>query len=136
MKSTKMPTIALIVSLIGAATAVNAQHKAGQYEPGSTGKIAQRHSQSASTGSTYDVGPFLTYGATLAPGDGSREVNVYCNVCHSPNYITTQPPLPADTWAAEVTKMQKTYGAVIPDEATKKIVSYLQANYTPETRKH
>jgi uncharacterized protein (DUF697 family) len=47
-----------------------------------------------------------------------------------------QPPLPADIWAAEVTKMQKTYGAVIPEEATKKIVSYLQTNYTPETRKH
>jgi hypothetical protein len=52
------------------------------------------------------------------------------------NYITMQPPLPADTWAAEVTKIQKNYGAVIPDEATKKIVSYLQANYSTEARKH
>lgn len=136
MKSRKMLTIALIASLIGAATAVNAQHKAGHYEPAPSGKIAQPLTQTASTDGTYDVGPFPTYRPALAPGDGSREVNVYCNVCHSPNYITMQPPLPADTWAAEVTKMQKTYGAVIPDEAMKKIVSYLQANYTPDTRKH
>ena len=136
MKTTKMLTIVLIASLIGVATAANAQHKAGHYEPGTTGKIAQPLSQIASTDATYDVGPFLTYRPTLAPGDGDREVSVYCDVCHSPNYITMQPPLPADTWTAEVTKMQKTYGAVIPDEATKKIVSYLQANYTPDTRKH
>ena len=136
MKTTKKLTMVLIASLVGAATAVNAQHKAGHYEPGPTGKIAQTHIQTASTDATYDAGPYPTYRPALAPGDGSREVNVYCNVCHSPNYITMQPPLPADTWAAEVAKMQKTYGAVIPDEATKKIVSYLQANYTPDTRKH
>jgi hypothetical protein len=136
MKTKKMLTLVLITFLIGAATVVNAQHKAGQYEPGSTGKIVQLHSQSASIDAKYDVGSYPTYGPTLAPGDGSREINLYCNVCHSPNYITMQPPLPADIWAAEVTKMQKTYGAVIPEEATKKIVSYLQTNYTPETRKH
>ena len=126
----------LLTSAIFAATLVSAQHKAGRYEPGSSGKIAQPLSQTASTDATYDVGPFLTYRPTLAPGDGRREVDIYCNVCHSPIYITMQPPLPADTWAAEVTKMQKNFGAVIPDEAAKKIVSYLQANYTPETRKH
>jgi hypothetical protein len=136
MNTRRTLTIALIASLVGAATAVNAQHKAGHYEPDSTGKIAKSHSQAASIDATYDVGPYPTFRPTLAPGDGSREVNVYCNVCHSPNYITMQPPLPADTWAGEVTKMQKTYGAVIPDEAMKKIVSYLQANYTPDTRKH
>jgi hypothetical protein len=38
--------------------------------------------------------------------------------------------------AAEVARMQKTYGAVIPEKAMKQIMSYLQANYTPETRKH
>ena len=136
MKTKKMLTLVLITFLIGAATVVNAQHKAGQYEPATTGKIAQPLTQTASTDATYDVGPYPTYRPSLAPGDGGREVNVYCNVCHSPNYITMQPPLPADTWAAEVAKMQKTYGAVIPEEAAKKIVSYLQANYTPETRKH
>jgi hypothetical protein len=136
MKNRKMLTTALIAFLIGAATAVNAQHKAGQYEPATTGKIARPHSQNASTDAKYDVGPILTYGPALASGDGRNEVNVYCNACHSLIYITMQPPLPADTWAAEVTKMRKTFGAEIPDETADKIVRYLQANYTPDTRKH
>jgi hypothetical protein len=46
-----------------------------------------------------------------------------------------QPPLPADMWAAEVNKMIKTYGASIPEDATQKIIQYLQSHYTPETRK-
>jgi hypothetical protein len=46
-----------------------------------------------------------------------------------------QPPLPAATWQAEVTKMINTYGAQIPEDAAKAITAYLQAHYTPETRK-
>jgi hypothetical protein len=116
-------------------TVVYAQHKAGQYEPGTAGKIARPLPKTSSTDAAYDVGPFLTYRPVLASGDGSREVDVYCNTCHSPIYITMQPPLPAETWGAEVTKMQKTYGAQIPDEIAQKIVHYLQTNYTPDTRK-
>jgi hypothetical protein len=134
----RLGTIAIVLTLcgIGAGTEVYAQHKAGQYEAGSSGKITQPRSQSLPTDATYAAGPFLTYRPALAPGDGRVEVNVYCNTCHSPMYITMQPPLPADTWAAEVTKMRKTFGADIPDEIANKVVRYLQANYTPETRKH
>jgi len=46
-----------------------------------------------------------------------------------------QPPLPAATWEAEVNKMNKAYGAGIPEDTTRKIVAYLQAHYTPENRK-
>jgi hypothetical protein len=46
-----------------------------------------------------------------------------------------QPPLPAATWEAEVAKMNKAYGAPIPDGVSQKIVQYLQTHYTPETRK-
>jgi hypothetical protein len=46
-----------------------------------------------------------------------------------------QPPLPAATWETEVNKMNKTFGAGIPEENTRKIISYLQAHYTPENRK-
>jgi hypothetical protein len=49
--------------------------------------------------------------------------------------ITVQPPLPAATWEAEVSKMNKTFGAAIPDENTQKIILYLQSHYTPDTRK-
>jgi len=34
-----------------------------------------------------------------------------------------------------VDKMNKTFGAAIPEDNTKKIILYLQAHYTPDTRK-
>jgi hypothetical protein len=71
----------------------------------------------------------------LAAGDGLQEVRIYCNTCHSPRYITMQPPLPGATWEAEVTKMNKAFGAGIPEETTQKIILYLQAHYAPENRK-
>ena len=45
------------------------------------------------------------------------------------------PPLPAATWEAELNKMNKTFGAAIPDESTQKILAYLKAHYSVENRK-
>jgi len=50
-------------------------------------------------------------------------------------YITMQPPLPAAMWESEVNKMNKTFGAGIPEENARKIFLYLQAHYTAENRK-
>jgi len=125
-----LPGIAIL-----AASCAYAQHKAGQYESGDTGKIARKLSRNAATDASYDFGPFQLYGPNLPGGNGRQEVYVYCNNCHSPIYITMQPPLPADIWTAEVTKMRKTFGADIPDDAANKIVHYLQTNFTPDTRK-
>jgi len=47
-----------------------------------------------------------------------------------------QPPLSAATWEAELNKMNKTFGAAIPDASTQKILAYLKANYSVENRKH
>jgi hypothetical protein len=71
----------------------------------------------------------------LALGDGLRDVQIYGSTCHSPRYVTMQPPLPAATWEAEVNKMNKTFGAGIPEDNTKRIILYLQAHYTAENRK-
>jgi len=60
---------------------------------------------------------------------------VGCNTCHGPRYITMQPPLPAATWEAEVEKMNKTFGAAIPEDNTKRITLYLEAHYTTDNRK-
>lgn len=135
MKS-RMSFVLLIVTFaILAGSAVYAQHKAGQYEAATSGKIARPLPQTSSSDATYGVGPFLTYRPALTPGDGSREVDVYCNTCHSPIYITMQPPLSAEAWAAEVTKMRKAFGADIPDEVAQKVTQYLGTHYTLETRK-
>jgi len=64
----------------------------------------------------------------------SDEVFVYCQLWHSSTYITMQPPLPPGTWEAEVRRMIETHGASIREDAVAKIIAYLKANYTPETR--
>jgi hypothetical protein len=48
-----------------------------------------------------------------------------CATCHTTRYIMIQPPLSRETWVSEVTKMQKTFGAPIPDDKTGEIVEYL-----------
>lgn len=118
-----------------AGTALHAQVQAGNYSPSDAGTIHRSATATSITGATYDVGDYPTFRPLLAPGDGGREVNTYCNVCHSPRYITMQPVLPAGTWTDEVNKMIKTYGAAVPDDAAQKIIQYLQSHYTPETRK-
>lgn len=107
----------------------------GSYAPSSAAGIRQAVPAAASTDSVYAVGPYATYAQALEPGDGQAEVQAYCSTCHTPNYITMQPPLPAATWATEVEKMKKTFGAQINAGAEQKIIRYLQTHYTPNTRK-
>jgi hypothetical protein len=54
----------------------------------------------------------------------------YCLICHSADYVSTQPPhMPAAFWQNEVTKMRNAYGAPIPDDAAKAIADYLATTY-------
>jgi cytochrome c5 len=48
-----------------------------------------------------------------------------CTICHSASYVQMQPELPQKTWAAIVTKMQKTYGAPVSDSSAQIIIQYL-----------
>ncbi len=70
-----------------------------------------------------------------AIGEGQAETEGFCSLCHSTRYITMQPPLPAASWEAEVTRLRKTFGAPVPDPPAALIIKYLQAHYTPDTRK-
>jgi sulfite dehydrogenase (cytochrome) subunit B len=68
--------------------------------------------------------------ATLKPGPGAEMANGQCLVCHSAEYITTQPrDKPLAFWKAEVEKMKKVYGAPIPDDQIDAIAEYLVRNY-------
>lgn len=134
----KNRVIALLVLACGvgiSAGVVSANLNRGSYSPAELGSVKQATLPAMSPDASYEVSPFGVPALDLAPGDGRAEVQIYCNTCHSPRYITMQPPLPAATWEAEVNKMNKTLGAGIPEDATKKIISYLQTHYTPETRK-
>jgi mono/diheme cytochrome c family protein len=130
-----MIIIAFLCALTLAGAAVYAELQKGKYQAAVLGQSAQAAAQSLAPDSAFAVNPYPLHPPELAQGDGKAEVEGYCSACHSTRYITMQPPLPAATWEAEVTKMKKTFGATIPDEATTKVLHYLQAHYAPETRK-
>jgi mono/diheme cytochrome c family protein len=66
------------------------------------------------------------------PGPGSEIAAAQCVICHSADYVSTQPPMPRAFWKAGVQKMQKVYGAPIPDEQVDRLVDYLTRNYGDE----
>jgi hypothetical protein len=117
------------------AAVVYAELKKGHYSPAQLGVLCQAAPIELSPGSNFQASAYPVPAVDLAPGDGLQDVQIYCNTCHGTRYIIMQPPLPAATWEIEVNKMNKTFGAAIPEENTRKILLYLQAHYTPETRK-
>jgi hypothetical protein len=134
----KNRAVAILVAACGVALAagvVYADLKKGYYAPDQLGSIQQAAPTALSPDGDYEVSAYPVPTLELAPGDGRQDVQIFCNTCHSPRYITMQPPLPAATWESEVNKMNKAYGAGIPEDATRKIIAYLQTHYTPETRK-
>ncbi len=130
--------IVLLVAGVIAVTAavVFAQEvRKGDYSPASLGRVFQPAPEARAPGPMYGVEAYPLYRPELAPGPGRGLVAAYCNTCHSTRYITMQPPLPAEVWQAEVTKMIKAMGASIPASDVPKIVHYLQTHYTPQTRR-
>lgn len=130
-----MRSMAAMMLVLGCAALARAQAETGNYSSSDAGRIHRTPSAKPSNGASYDVGNYPTFRLSFAPGEGSREVNTYCNVCHTPRYILMQPAVAPGTWADEVNKMIKTYGANVPDDAAQKIITYLQTHYTVETRK-
>jgi len=59
------------------------------------------------------------------PGPGRDAFVTACVVCHSPRYITMQPPFSRTAWLGEVNKMKDTYGAHISDAQALAITDYL-----------
>jgi mono/diheme cytochrome c family protein len=135
MKSRIRAIFLVVCGLVMAAGLVYADLKKGYYTPTELGSLRQPAPVELLPDSNYEASAYPVPALDLAPGDGLQEVQIYCNTCHSPRYISMQPPLPAATWEAEVNKMNKTFGAAIPDENTRKIILYLQAHYAPENRK-
>lgn len=63
---------------------------------------------------------------------GYAMTTAMCSTCHSADYTRMQPNMPRAFWKAAVTKMQKTFGAPIPDEAVEPIADYLVKTYGAE----
>jgi|HubBroStandDraft_1064217.scaffolds.fasta_scaffold125236_2 hypothetical protein len=136
MKTKWTAIILLFCAFLALAGAgVYAELRKGNYQAATLGQVRQAAPDKMSADSQFGGSFYPLYPPELAPGEGKAEVEGYCNVCHSTRYITMQPPLPAAAWDAEVAKMKKTFGATIPDDATSKILGYLQTHYTPESSK-
>jgi hypothetical protein len=135
MKNRVAAIFLVMCSWVVAGGIVYADLKKGHYRPEELGSMRQAARTELSPDSNYEVPAYPVPAGDLAPGEGLQDVQIYCNTCHSPRYITMQPPLPAATWEAEVTKMNKTFGAAIPEDNTQRITLYLQAHYTAENRK-
>ncbi len=69
---------------------------------------------------------------TLKPGKGAELTTAYCMMCHSVEYITTQPEMPRKFWEAAVLKMKDKFGAPVPDASVQELVDYLTAAYGKE----
>jgi hypothetical protein len=134
-KPWKMALIPVGVTIALAGGLVFAQMRSGSYGSTNAASLGQGAAPAFAPDANYNVGPYPSFTPELAEGDGRQEVQSFCATCHSTRYITMQPPLPGATWETEVTKMMKTYGAPIPEAASKKITAYLQAHYAPENRK-
>ena len=65
-------------------------------------------------------------------GPGSEIANAQCLICHSVEYVSTQPPLPRAFWKASIEKMQTKYGAPVPNEQVDALVGYLVKTYGVE----
>jgi len=64
---------------------------------------------------------------TFKDGPNAALAQAKCTICHSADYVYTQPPLTKAQWTAEVTKMQKAYGAPIADADIPLLVDYLMS---------
>lgn len=74
------------------------------------------------------VAPDLNHVKTNLPeAPGYQVFYNNCLTCHSDRYVLDQPDMPAQTWTAIVTKMQKTFGAPVADSSAEKIIQYLVA---------
>jgi len=65
----------------------------------------------------------------LRAGDGKETTERFCGICHSLDYITTQPPFSKTQWTATVNKMIKVMGAPISEKEANTIINYLAAEY-------
>jgi hypothetical protein len=139
MNRSKIRLVPLILLPIACAAAVLGSStddvRSGSYARNDLGLITQPAPPALSEDSLYEVPSYPLSATQLAEGPGRAETDIACGSCHTTRYIPMQPPLPAVAWDAEVRKMVKTYGAQISDADARKITQYLQAHYTPETRK-
>jgi hypothetical protein len=77
--------------------------------------------------------PVETARLAESPLAGYNLAVAHCSTCHSVDYVRMQPPgMTRAAWRASVVKMQKTFGAPIPDGMVDRIAEYLVKTYGAE----
>lgn len=59
------------------------------------------------------------------PGPGQEVANTYCLICHSADYVYTQPLHSQEKWQSLVLKMKHAFGCPIPDDQISRLAVYL-----------
>jgi hypothetical protein len=59
------------------------------------------------------------------PGAGQEIANTYCLICHSADYVYTQPLLSQEKWQSLIVKMKHAFGCPIPDDQISFLAAYL-----------
>lgn len=72
--------------------------------------------------------------AKLKPGPNAPLAIANCTLCHSADYLSTQPPLTRQAWRATVEKMRLKYGAPIATNNVDALADYLSAAYGVPSR--
>jgi len=67
--------------------------------------------------------------AKLKEGPGAELATANCLLCHSADYISTQPRLSRAGWKASVEKMRQKYGAPMAPDKIEPLLDYLVKNY-------
>jgi hypothetical protein len=91
MKNRVLAILLVMCSLVMAAGVVYADLKKGYYRPAELGSVQQAAPIELSPDSNYQASAYPVPAVDLTPGGGLQEVQIYCNTCHSPRYITMQP---------------------------------------------
>src|SRR5207247_1495513 len=71
--------------------------------------------------------------AAFKNGPGVEIALAQCVLCHSADYVSTQPRLPRASWKASVQKMREKYGAPLPENQVEPLTDYLFRTYGTNT---
>ena len=124
MKS--IPAILLVIAL--AATAGCNARGSVATRAGAMDMTLSRASSAAADPSSPVHSISLPHDEAFAPPGPGRDAFVTaCVVCHSPRYITSQPPFSRAVWKGLVQKMIDTYGAHITTTQAAEVVDSLAA---------
>ena len=122
-----MPALILIAAL-AAGAGCNRRGSAANRNGEMEGMTPSRPSSPRSHPSSSVRNISLPHDEAFAPPGRGRDAFVTaCVVCHSPRYITSQPPFSRAVWKGIVQKMIDTYGAHITTTQAAEIVDYLAA---------